>query len=94
MKIGGNNSFFSKENIKNEAKMAGASGLLSAGLTLAVNKGQNPKQAAMVGLFAAGVSVAIGAVQKAIVMHKSNAAAENNSSNAENNLGVSHYHNG
>ncbi len=79
--------FFSKENIKSEAKTAGASGILSAGLTLALYKGKNPKNAVAVGLFAAGVSVAIGVVQKAIALHKA-------SNNTEICKMSENYHNG
>lgn len=95
--------FFTKEYAKNEAKSAAFSGVASAALTLALNKGQSPKTAGKVGLIAAGVSLAIGAVQRAVNLHKinkqtkeelSNMMAENNDYNAIEKAEKSEYHQG
>ncbi len=76
-----NQPFFTKEYAAGEAKSALISGVGSAALTLALNKGQSPKTAGKVGLIAAGVSLAIGAVQRAVALHKINKETKEELSN-------------
>lgn len=59
------NSYYAKENAKQMAVNAASSAVLSAGLTLAFNKGQNPKNAAKVGLIVAGISVVLDLMRTA-----------------------------
>ena len=63
---GYNSNYYIRENTKQIAVNAASSAILSTGLTLAFNKGQNPKNAAKVGLIVAGISVAID-LAKAII---------------------------
>lgn len=82
MKVGQvqNRPFYTREELKNEAKSAAISAGLSAGLTLAVNKGHNPSSAGRVGLLAAGISLVLGVINKAIEnsrMKKANMQAAN-----------------
>lgn len=72
MKLNGVNAFFSKESMKYEAKSAAISAGISAAATLAINKGKDIKQAGRVGLIAAGASLTVGAVAKAIALFNLN----------------------
>lgn len=57
---------YQKENAKQVAINAASSAVLSTGLTLAFNKGQNPKNALKVGLIVAGISVVIDTIRAGV----------------------------
>lgn len=61
-----NSNYYAKENAKQMAINAASSAVLSAGLTLAFNKGQNPKNAAKVGLIVAGISVVLDIIRSSL----------------------------
>lgn len=61
-----NSNYYAKENAKQMAVNAASSAVLSAGLTLAFNKGQNPKNAAKVGLIVAGISVVLDIIRSSL----------------------------
>lgn len=54
---------YAKENAKQMAVNAASSAVLSTGLTLAFNRGQNPKNAVKVGAIVAGISLIIDAAK-------------------------------
>lgn len=54
---------YASENAKRVAANAASSAILSAGLTYAFNKGQDPKHAAKVGLIVAGISLVLDLVR-------------------------------
>ncbi len=77
--ISGARPFYTNETFKNTAKDAAVSAVLSAGVTLAINKG-NPKNAAKIGGLAAGISVVFSFIRNAIDKNKAKketAIAEN-----------------
>lgn len=61
---------YTKQQAVNDAASAGVSAVLSSGLTLIASKGKNPAQAARVGILAAGISLLIGFIEKAIATQK------------------------
>ena len=54
---------YAKESAKQMAVNAASSAVLSTGLTLAVNRGQNPKNSVKVGAIVAGISLIIDAAK-------------------------------